>query len=103
MPQRLTWQEKTLRRACGLPAIAPGGPQVIPDPEDPATRLLTTAEAAAAAHVDEATVRDWARRGLITPRYFELDVLQAEARTRRAARERRLADEAAQGLGSGAA
>jgi hypothetical protein len=80
---------------------------MIPDPDDPAVRELTTAEAAAAAHVPEATIRDWARasRGLIhnvaapgePPRYLELEVLQAEAKTRRAARARRLAKEAAQG------
>lgn len=76
------------------------------DPDNPAERLLTTAEAARAAHVDEARIRDWDRRGLITPAaradgrpvYRELDVLQAEAATRRAARAAALAREAAEGL-----
>jgi hypothetical protein len=66
------------------------------DFDDPGQRYLTTAQAAVAAHVPEATIRDWARRGLITPRYSELDVLQAEAKTRRAARARQLVDEATQ-------
>lgn len=77
-----------------------------PDPDDPSERLLTTAEAARAAHVDEARIRDWDRRGLITPAghadgrpvYRELDVLQAEAATRRAARTIALAREAVEGL-----
>lgn len=75
------------------------------DPDDPAERLLTTAEAARAAHVDEATIRTWEHRGRITgvdtpqgKRYVELQVLQAEAATRRAPRERRLAEEAVTGL-----
>lgn len=77
------------------------------DPDDPAQRLLTTAEAARAAHVDDARVRDWDRRGLIAPvdrdaaghpLYRELDVLTAEAATRRAARARALAREAMEGL-----
>lgn len=78
------------------------------DPDDPEQRLLTTAEAAKAAHVDEARIRDWDRRGLITPAahadgrpvYRELDVLRAEAATRRTARERALAAEAMEGLNS---
>jgi len=76
------------------------------DLDDPAARLLTTAEAAEAAHVSEQDIRNWARpsRGLLTPAdhdaegrplYRELDVLRAEQHTRRAARETRLADEAA--------
>lgn len=76
------------------------------DPDDPANRLLTTAEAAKAAHVDETRIRDWSRRKLIEPAatehgqplYRELDVLAAEAHTRRAARERALAEEAMKGL-----
>jgi hypothetical protein len=65
---------------------------------------LTTAEAARAAHVSEATIRDWVRRELLhpvegsavdAPRYLELHVLQVEARTRRTARRARLLDEAA--------
>lgn len=89
---------------CGLPAKP--ATMIEADPDDPTTRLLTTAEAAKAAHVDEARIRDWARRGLIQPvttkgsqpLYQELAVLTAEALTRRAARERALADEAMQGL-----
>lgn len=95
-----------LRKQCGLPPKPATMPS--PDPDDPAERLLTTAEAARAAHVDEARIRDWDRRGLITPAghadgrpvYRELDVLQAEAATRRAARERALAEAAMEGLGS---
>jgi len=95
-----------LRKACGLPRI-PASMLPADDPDDPAGRLLTTAEAAEAAHVPEATVRDWARRKLLLPSgqedgrplYRELDVLRAEARTRRAAREQRLAAEAVEGLG----
>lgn len=76
------------------------------DPDDPAARLLTAAEAANAAHVDEARIRDWDRRGLITPAghadgrpvYRELDVLRAEAATRRTARTLALAREAMEGL-----
>lgn len=75
-----------------------------PDPDDPQQRLLTTAEAAAAAHVESFRIRDWARRLLITPAdhdpqghplYRELDILRVEADTRRAARARTLAAEAA--------
>lgn len=100
----LTWQEKYLRRQRGLPAKPP----MRPDPDDPAARELTTAQAAAAAHVPEATIRDWARasRPLIRsvagpgelPRYLELDVLRAEAHTRRARRRTQLLDEAAADL-----
>jgi hypothetical protein len=96
-----------LRKQCGLPP-KPSPAMLETDPDDPAQRLLTTAEAALAAHVDEARIRDWARRGLIEPvtdaagqpLYQELAVLTAEARTRRAARERALATEAMQGLTS---
>ena len=64
---------------------------------DPATRLLTTAEAAQSAGVREHRVRKWAQRGLIAavawqrpdngkgrlqPLYLELDVLTAESRAR---------------------
>ena len=100
----LTPQEWYLRKACGLP----GRPSVTPDIDDPAVRELTTAQAAAAAHVPEATIRDWARasRPLIRsvagpgepPRYLELDVLRAEAHTRRARRRAQLLDEAAADL-----
>ena len=83
-----------------------------PDPDDPAERLLTTAEAARAAHVTEATVRDWAaerkdRPALLRPAdrdatgrplYRELDVLTVEAQTRRTARTLALAREALEGL-----
>lgn len=89
-----------LRKLVGL---RPKDVPVIADPDDPARRELTTAQAAAAAHVDEATIRDWARRKLIVavegsspPRYSELAVLRVEAATRRSARARRLAQEAAQ-------
>jgi hypothetical protein len=96
-----TPEEQYLRKLIGLPPRPPARPA---DPDDPAVRQLTTAQAAAAAHVAEATIRDWARRKLLypvegspagEPRYLELHVLQAEARTRRAAREARLLDEAA--------
>ena len=81
-----------------------------PDVDDPATRQLTTAQAARAAHVDEAVIRRWASRGLIAsvsddpdhPLYLELAVLQAEAKTRRKARELRLAAEAAAEFGQAA-
>lgn len=98
-----------LRKQCGLPP-KPRPTVIETDPDDPAQRLLTTAEAATAAHVDEARIRDWARRKLIEPVaapngqpvYRELDVLTAEAATRRAARERALATEAMEGLTSAA-
>lgn len=81
-----------------------------PDPDDPATRELTTEEAAAAAHVDETVIRRWAYRGLIAsvsndpehPLYLELDVLRVELKTRRKPREQRLAAEAAAQLGQAA-
>jgi hypothetical protein len=99
----LTPEESYLRKLTGLP---PRPAPMIPDLDDPAQRELTTAEAARAAHVPEATIRDWARRELIVavegsspPRYPELAVLRAEAATRRAARARRLAEEAAQASG----
>jgi hypothetical protein len=99
--------QKYLRLKCGLPT-SPRPSVIEADPDDPSQRLLTTAEAAKAAHVDEARIRDWARRKLIEPitpdgeqpLYRELDVLTVEAQTRRAARERALAAEAMQGLGS---
>lgn len=97
----LTPEESYLRKLVGLP---PRPAPMIPDPDDPAARELTTAQAATAAHVTEATIRDWARRELIYavnsgeqhPRYRELDVLRVEAATRRGGRARRLAEEAAQ-------
>jgi hypothetical protein len=71
---------------------------------DPATRLLTTAEAAVTAGVPEHRIRKWASRkinpdgdtliaavafqrsadgrGRLQPLYLELDVLSAEARAR---------------------
>lgn len=99
-----TPQDSYLRTKCGLPPRV----TVTPDPDDPATRELTTAEAADAAHVSTDTIRDWARpsRGLLhsvaepgeAPRYLEIEVLAAEARTRREARRRALAAEAAADL-----
>lgn len=73
-----------------------------PDADDPAVRELTIAQAAAAAHVPEARIRGWSARHLIEPvnpgephpRYLELDVLKAEAKTRRALREQQLEAEA---------
>lgn len=74
------------------------------DPDDPANRLLTTAEAAAAAHVHHTRIRAWAHRGLIQPAardndgrplYRELDILTTEANTRRTLRAHDLAREAA--------
>lgn len=102
---RLTAAHKYLRLKCGLPAVPPADAMTVDDLDDPAARLLTTAEAAEAAHVEEMDIRNWARpsRGLLAPAdhdkdghplYRELDVLRAEARTRRAARENRLAAEA---------
>jgi hypothetical protein len=95
----LTWQEKYLRRQCGLPTKPP----MRPDPDDPAARELTTAQAAEAAHVTENLVSQWAKRGLIVavnddpkhPRYLEIDVLTVEARTRRGARQAHLVEQAA--------
>jgi hypothetical protein len=103
---RLTPAQKYLRTRCGLPAIPPAATMLIDDLDDPAARLLTTAESAEVARVTEQDIRNWARpaRGLLTPAdhdtdgrplYRELDVLRAEQQTRRAAREVRLADEAA--------
>lgn len=75
------------------------------DPDDPAQTYLTTEEAASAAHVRTDTIRDWDRRGLITPiargvsnYYLELDVLKVEAETRRGPRRKQLAGEAMNGL-----
>jgi DNA-binding transcriptional MerR regulator len=78
------------------------------DPDDPAGRLLTTAEAAEAAHVPEERIRDWGRRLILLPSdtrdghplYRELDVLRAEQRTRRSARTQALLAEAMEGLDS---
>ena len=97
----LTPELSYLRTKCGLP---PRTTIVIPDLDDPTRRELTTAEAAVAAHVPEATIRQWAARerirpvnpGDANPRYLELDVLRTEAATRRAPRARQLATEAAQ-------
>lgn len=96
-----------LRKQCGLP-MRPATMTPSADPDDPAGRLLTTAEAAEAAHVPEDRVRDWARRRLLLPSdehdghplYRELDVLRVEAATRRAARVRALTAEAMEGLES---
>jgi len=73
-----------------------------PDLDDPEQVVLTTQEAARVAHVGDAIVRDWARRKLIRPvdpdstprRYREIDVLTVERATRRAPRERLLAQRA---------
>ena len=108
MPAALSPAAKYLRTKCGLPPVTA---MPVDDPDDPGARLLTTAEAAEAAHVTEGTIRDWARarNPLITPAardgdgrplYRELDVLRAEARTRRKARETHLATEAATALTS---
>jgi hypothetical protein len=104
----LDWAQKYLRKQCGLPA-APRTIVIELDPDDPANRLLTAEEAATAAHVDPATIRTWEHRGRITgvdtphgKRYVELDVLQAEADTRRAPRERKLAEQAMAGLAESA-
>jgi len=96
-----TPEAKYLRTKCGLPGEAPTLP---PDPDDPATVLLSTEQAAAAAHVDPEVIRQWASRRLIlpvpcdpaspAPRYRELDVLDAEVRTRRERRLKALIDEA---------
>lgn len=106
---RLTAAQKYLRIKCGLPALPPADAMTVDDIDDPAVRLLTTAESAEAAHVPPSTIRDWARarHPLITaagrdadgnPLYLELEVLEAERRTRRRPRETRLAAEAAQTL-----
>lgn len=100
----LTPEAIYLRTKCGLPPVRV---VMIPDLDDPAARELTTAQAATAAHVAEATIRDWARRELLArveggpaepPRYRELDVLRVEAETRRTARRERLLAEAASDL-----
>ncbi len=96
-----------LRKQCGLPPRRATVPPST-DPDDPAGRLLTTAESAEAAHVDEDRVRDWARRKILLPSgeqdghplYRELDVLRAEQRTRRSARTTALVAEAMEGLES---
>jgi DNA-binding transcriptional MerR regulator len=75
---------------------------VTEDPDDPAEVLLTTEQAAAAAHVKPALIRRWRARNLLQPvnpdephpRYRELDVLTVEAMTRRQKREVQLAAEA---------
>lgn len=106
---RLTAAQKYLRIKCGLPAVPPGDAMTADDIDDPAARLLTTAESAQAAHVTEQDIRNWARpsRGLLTPAdhdrdgrplYRELDVLRTEQRTRRAARENQLAAQAHEAL-----
>lgn len=101
----LTPEQHYLRTKCGIP---PRRTSVTPDPDDPAVRELTTAEAAKAAHVSVDTIRDWVRRTLLVrvegspadaPRYRELDVLKVEAATRRTARSGQLLDEAAADLG----
>ena len=74
------------------------------DPDDPAEVLLTTEQAAAAAHVSAAVIRRWAARKLLIPvnpgeprpLYRELDVLRVEAMTRREKRAAQLAAEAAE-------
>lgn len=96
-----------LRKQCGLP-MRPAPMTPTADPDDPAGRLLTTAESAEAAHVDEARIRDWDRRKILLPSdhrdghplYRELDVLRAEQRTRRSARTAALVAEAMEGLES---
>lgn len=73
------------------------------DADDPATRWLTTDQAAEVAHVDAGTIRSWASRGKLIPHYYggdllpwyrELDVLNIEASTRRGRRELSLLGEA---------
>lgn len=102
---RLSAAQKYLRIKCGLPPTPPADAMTGDDIDDPAARLLTTAESAQVAHVTEQDIRNWARpsRGLLAPAdhdrdgkplYRELDVLRAEQRTRRAARENQLAAEA---------
>jgi hypothetical protein len=71
------------------------------DPDDPAQKLLTTSQAAAAAHVSESTIRTWADRGKLTPvpisgpspHYWEIDVLAVEASTRRRRRRHAIGPE----------
>lgn len=106
MPEQLTWQAKYLRRQCGLSHEAP----MIPDPDDPAGRELTTKQAAAAAHVPESTIRSWKNRKQLAPvnddpdhpLYLELDVLGVEAATCQKPRERRLISQAAAEFGQAA-
>ena len=113
MPHALTWQEKYLRRQCGLPHLPPSEAPMTPmapDPDDPATQLLTTAQAAAVAHVDEVRIRGWAHRKQLLPvnededhpLYLRIDVLRVEAKTRRRPRAERLAAEAAAEFGQAA-
>jgi hypothetical protein len=72
------------------------------NPDDPRAVLLTVEQAADAAHVRPETIWQWDSRGLLAragevdgrPLYAELDVLQAEAATRRRPRLRALLDEA---------
>lgn len=72
--------------------------------DDPRQVLLTVDQAATAAHVDPALIRQWAsRRRLVAvehdpERYRESDVLAVERATRRTARARQLAEEAARDL-----
>lgn len=80
-------------------------PTQAPDVDDPAAVSLSSKQAAAAAHVTEDVIRQWAFRGLITAVtgkgglfYRELDVLQAEASTRRTPRAQNLLNQAAQGI-----
>lgn len=81
---------------CEAVALDPSGDVADVDPDDPAQRLLTTAQASAAAGVPESTIRTWAERGRITavpivgpsPHYRESEVLAAEAGSRRRRRRR---------------
>ena len=103
MTHALTWQEKYLRRQCGLPHLPPSEAPMTPMAPDPDDPTLTTREAAKAAHVDEATIRSWAhRRKLLAanedpehPLYLRMEVLAVEASTRRRPRAERLIAEAA--------
>ncbi len=68
--------------------------------DDPHQVLLTVEQAAVAAHVDPALIRQWASRRLLVAveqdpvRYRESDVLRVERDTRRGRRARQLAEEA---------
>jgi hypothetical protein len=69
--------------------------------DDPSTTYLTAVQAAAAAHVPAGTIRTWVRRQLLAPvpgvrpqAFRELDVLDAELRTRDRRRGERLRAEA---------